>query len=86
MRVSVLLAGLVQRDLRSQVRSWPTVKAIATSANLSARISKAEQSIAACDRLIGDAKVTGPDRAIAFQESLRMVVGQKRCGSSTVGL
>src|SRR6201990_2183512 len=30
------------------------------------QISKADQSIAACDRIIGDAKVTGPNRAAAL--------------------
>ena len=65
MRFSVLLAGLA---------TWFAFSSpvLADSQNDSyqckfvGEISKADQSIAACDRVISDARVTGSDRAIAF--------------------
>jgi lipoprotein NlpI len=36
--------------------------------NFVGEISKADQSIAACDRVLSDPKVTGPSRAIAFSD------------------
>jgi lipoprotein NlpI len=65
MRFSVLLAGLVT----GFAFSGPVLadsQSDSDQCKFVGEISKAEQSIAACDRLIGDAKVTGPDRAIAF--------------------
>jgi len=65
MRFSVLLAGLatwfafsspVLADSQSDSDQCKFV----------GEISKADQSIAACDRVISDARVTGSDRAIAF--------------------
>jgi lipoprotein NlpI len=65
MRFSVLLAGLatsfafsspVLADSQSDLDQCKFV----------GEISKADQGIAACDRIINDAKVTGPGRAVAF--------------------
>jgi tetratricopeptide (TPR) repeat protein len=65
MRFSVLLAGLatsfafagpVLADSQSDLDQCKFVGAI----------SKADQGIAACDRVISDAKLTGPGRAVAF--------------------
>jgi lipoprotein NlpI len=65
MRFSVLLAGLatsfafsgpVLADSQSDLDQCKFVGAI----------SKADQGIAACDRIISDAKLTGPGRAVAF--------------------
>jgi tetratricopeptide (TPR) repeat protein len=65
MRVSMLLAGL------AALCAMPC-PALADSYNdldqckFAGQISKADQSIAACDRVLGDAKVTGPSRAAAL--------------------
>jgi lipoprotein NlpI len=65
MRFSVLLAGLATwfvftspalADSQSDIEQCKFVGGI----------NKADESIAACDRVIGDAKVTGSGRAIAF--------------------
>jgi tetratricopeptide (TPR) repeat protein len=65
MRISVLLAGLAL---------WPAIQSSVLADSYSdldqckfvGEISKADQSIAACSRVLGDPKVTGPSRAIAF--------------------
>jgi tetratricopeptide (TPR) repeat protein len=70
MRFSVLLAGLATLS----VVPCPIVSrpALADSygdldqCKFVGEISKADQSIAACDRVLGDPKVTGPSRAVAF--------------------
>ena len=49
-------------------------------------ISKADEGIAACDRVINDPKTTAQNRAAALEQPLRMVVGEERSGSRVVGL
>jgi tetratricopeptide (TPR) repeat protein len=65
MRFSVLLAGLTTLlantgpALADSQRDLDRCKFVG-------EISKADQSIAACDRVLNDPKVTGPSRAVAF--------------------
>ena len=69
MRFSVLLAALATSlgpSLRSRIRFAPTVKAISIACRFVGEISKADESIAACDRVINDPKATAKNRAAAF--------------------
>jgi len=65
MRVSVLLAGLVTWFAFSSPVLADS-QSDSDQCKFVGEISKADQSIAACDRVISDARVTGSDRAIAF--------------------
>jgi lipoprotein NlpI len=65
MRFSVLLAGLVTGFAFSSPVLADS-QSDSDQCKFVGEISKADQSIAACDRVINDAKVSGSDRAIAF--------------------
>ena len=65
MRSSVLLAALATSFAFSSPLLADTQSDL-DQCKFVGEISKAEQSIAACDRAIKDSKVTGPARAIAF--------------------
>jgi tetratricopeptide (TPR) repeat protein len=65
MRLSMLLAGLIA----SLVVASPVLADSQSDLNLCkfvGEISKADESIAACDRVINDPKVTAANRAVAF--------------------
>jgi lipoprotein NlpI len=65
MRLSMLLAGLIT----SLALSGPALadgQSDVDHCKFAGEVSKADESIAACDRVINDPKVTTPNRAVAF--------------------